>query len=234
MPQPALSPLRRLIQALGHVRRFVLNPRIRSEQITRMRAGAAHYQGATHTSRDRYPELFAACAFEFAGRAQPRILSFGSSTGEEAATLADYLPQAIIVGVDINPWCLQQASTSYPQHRFIPPAELTAEAPFDAIFAMAVFQRTENRTQAPEVALGTFTFAVFDQELARLDALLKPNGLLFIDEADFLFLDATISERYTALPFPDNQVAHQRPLFGRDNRRIASEYLTPRAFRKLA
>ena len=233
---PLLRTLARGVRALGHVRRFVLNPRIRSEHLTRLRGGAQHYQGATHTSHDRYPELFAACARELAGIRAPRILSFGCSTGEEVATLAGYMPQAIIVGVDLNRWCLREATRAHPQHRFfhVQSAEFRAEPAFDAIFCMAVFQRTENRLTGTDVALGSFTFERFEAEIARLDARLKPGGLLFLDESDFVFADTTTAREYSPLDFPGNEILQQRPLFDRHNNRVATEYWVHRAFRKLS
>lgn len=233
---PLTRSLARAVRAVGYARRFVLNPRIRSEQLTRLRQGREHLQGATHTEPNRYPELFAACARELARTPAPRILSFGCSTGEEAASLAALLPHAVLVGVDINPWCLRQAAKAHPQFRFLQPssAAFAAEPPFDAIFAMAVFQRTENRTTDTAVALGSFTFARFEEEVARLDSRLRPGGLLFLDECDFLFADTVLASRYQPLAFAGNRALKRRPLFNAQNRRVATEYVAARAYRKLA
>jgi SAM-dependent methyltransferase len=232
---PPLRVLARSVRALGHVRRFVLNPRIRSEQLTRAFHRSAHLQGATYSELHRYPELFAACAQHLQHTPHPTILSFGCATGEEAFSLAETMPNATILGVDINRWCLAQArkANRNPRIHFLHASstEFAALANLDAIFAMAVFQRSENRNRTAPVAHGSFTFAKFEQEIARLDAKLKPDGLFFIDHADFRFED-TAAAHYTPLAFPGNQFLHERPLFGPDNKLITTRYTMHRAFQK--
>lgn len=233
---PFLRGLARLLRSLGHVRRFLLNPRIRSEQITRVLHAGSHIQGATYSESDRYPALFAACRNQLAGIPAPAILCFGCATGEEAFSLADYLPHATILGVDLNRWCLRQAQRNNhnPRVRFLHATsrEFASQGPFDAIFAMAVFQRSENRNHPGPVAHASFSFVQFEREIGRLDARLKPGGIFFIDHADFRFEDTAAAARYTPLQFPGVQFVHQRPLFGPDNRLIAAEYTMQRAFQK--
>jgi len=235
-PSPFLRALARSLRALGHVRRFLLNPRIRSENLTRIFHRDSHFQGATFSEPNRYPELFAACKLHLQNIPAPTILSFGCATGEEAFSLAEVLPNATIVGVDINRWCLRQCAKKNrtPRIRFLHTLapEFPALGPFDAIFAMAVFQRSENRTSTAPTAHGSFTFTKFDQEIARLDAKLKPGGLFFIDHADFAFEDTAVAAHYTLLAFPGSEFAHDRPLFGRDNALIATQFTAHRAFVK--
>ena len=235
---PFLRALARALRALGHVRRFVLNPRIRSENLTRLLHRQAHIQGATFSQPNRYPELFAFCSSALASNPHPTILSFGCATGEEAFSLAKVLPSATIIGVDINRWCLAQArkKNRNPRIQFLHALDpkFAALAPCDAIFAMAVFQRSENRTHTAPVAHPSFPFAKFEQEIARLDAKLKPGGLFFIDHADFRFEDTHAAAHYTALTFPGSQYTHDRPLFGPDNRLIATRYTAHRTFQKQA
>jgi hypothetical protein len=235
-PSPFLRALARSLRALGHVRRFILNPRIRSENLTRAFHRDSHLQGATFSEPNRYPELFAAAKLHLANIPAPVILSFGCATGEEAFSLAEALPNAAIVGVDINRWCLRQCAKKNrnPRIRFLHTLskEFAALGPFDAIFAMAVFQRSENRNHTSTTAHGSFTFAKFSQEIARLDAKLKPGGLFFIDHADFRFEDTAVAAHYTPLEFPGSEFAHDRPLFGPDNALIATQYTAHRAFVK--
>jgi len=235
-PSPFLRALARSLRALGHVRRFILNPRIRSENLTRALHRSSHFQGATFSEPDRYPELFAACARHLRNVPAPTILSFGCATGEEAFSLAEYLPNAAILGIDINRWCLRQCARNNrnPRIRFLHALdpEFATLGPFDAIFAMAVFQRSENRAGAAPTAHCSFTFAKFDQEIARLDARLKPGGLFFIDHADFAFEDTAVAARYTPLEFPGSEFTHARPLFDRRNTLIATQYTMHRAFKK--
>jgi trans-aconitate methyltransferase len=235
-PSLFFQALARSLRALGHVRRFVLNPRIRSENLTRVFQRDAHFQGATYSEPNRYPELFAACAQFLQDIPHPTILSFGCATGEEPASLAEAVPNATIVGVDINHWCLKQcrSNSRNPRIRFLHALspEFTAISNLDAIFAMAVFQRSQNRNQTAPTAHGSFTFAKFEQELARLDAKLKPGGLFFIDHSDFSFEDTSVAAHYTPLDFPGNRFLHDRPLFGRDNKLMATQHSLHRAFQK--
>ncbi len=261
------------IKVLGAMRRFLLSPRIRSQVLTRRRFAGKHFQGETFTVEDRYPELFAQCRERLADRPGVRILSYGCATGEEVFTLARYLPQAEIVGVDINPWCLKECArkntsvvsrrandidsgallqnddgqrsmqlrdellTRDPSerirflHRMSP--EFAGAVGFDAVFCMAVFQRTEHRTAGAEPADTGFTFERFEDEMKMLDKKLKAGGLLFLDECDFSFEQTEVAAGYRPLEFAGNRALRRRPLFGRDNRRMASEHDSVRGFEKL-
>ncbi len=224
------------MRALGYVRRFLFNPRIRSENLTRAFHRDAHLQGATYSEPDRYPELFAACASYLEHTPTPTLLCFGCSTGEEAFSLAKHLPHATIIAVDINRWCLAQArkANRNPRIHFLHSRspEFAALANLDAIFAMAVFQRSQNRTHTAPAAHRGFPFTAFEQQIARLDAKLKPGGLFFIDHADFRFEDTAAAAHYTPLEFEGSRFLHDRPLFGPDNRLIATQYTMQRLFQK--
>ncbi len=226
----------RAARAAGYLRRFLLDPRSRSEQWTRLRYGAAHIQTATFSAPDRYPELFAACRDCLANVAAPVVVSFGCSTGHEAFTLAKYLPHATIVGTDINRWCLKQCrrENNNPRISFVHSLsrEFAALDEVDAIFCMAVLQRWENRTGASQRANQDFLFARFEEEIARLDRMLRTGGLFFIDHADFRFEDTAIASRYRRLEFAGSQVWQNRPVFGPDNRLIQVGYVASRAFIK--
>ena len=216
--------------------RALWNRRSRSEVFTRLRHGRNHFQGETTTLLDRFPVLFRQCALLLEGIDTPQILSFGCSTGEEVVSLAHYLPDAEIVGVDINAWCIRQASShkTSPKWRFVHRGspEFAALSNLDAIFCMAVFQRAEHREGTLDKIESGFTFDLFERELLLLDTKLKPGGLLFLDHCDFAFADTSLSERYEVVHFPHSARARDRPLFGRDNRLIATGYLAERCLRK--
>jgi SAM-dependent methyltransferase len=218
------------------MRRFVVSPRNRAQTLTRLTYRDRHLQLETYSCGDRYPELFEQCRQSFAGCSSPRILSFGCSTGEEVFTLARYLPQAEIVGVDINPWCLKQCERNNQngQLRFLHSLspEFADATNFDAIFCMAVFQRTEHRTEDAHPGETGFTFERFEAEVAELDRKLKPGGLFFLDEYDFSFEDTATAARYKPAEFDGNSILRQRPLFDRENRRVADEHVSFRCFVK--
>ena len=235
---PAALPraLARVFRKLGHVRRFIVNPRIRSEQVTRILHGGAHIQGATYSEPDRYPELFAACRDRLVNVKTALVVSFGCSTGEEVFALARYLPRANIIGADINRWCLRRCreANHNPQVSFVHALspDFAALTDVDAIFAMAVFQRSENRNHTGPTAHRGFPFARFEEEITRLDGMLKPGGLLFIGNADFRFEDTAIAAKYAPLECAGSSVQQDRPLFGPDNRLIATRHVAQRAFVK--
>jgi hypothetical protein len=214
-----------------------VNPRIRAENLARLRYRDRLFQAATFTQPDRFPELFAECRRRMEAIPEPRILSFGCSVGDEIGTLLAYIPKVRIVGVDINPWCLRQCSRRGFDsrvrlvHRLSP--EFLEIAQLDCIFCLAVFQRTEHRTEGLDPPQSGFTFEHFERELLILDRMLKPGGLLILDECDFAFSMTVIAPRYAALPFEGNQILRDRPLFDRSGRRIAPKSLLTRGFQKL-
>ena len=205
--------------------------------LTRAIYKGGHFQGETASFEDRYPELFTACKARLEPLPSPRILSFGCSTGEEAFSLARYLPNAAIVGVEINPWCLKQclARNSNQRIRFLHrnAKEFSSMEGFDAIFCMAVFQRTEHRTERLSPLQTGFTFERFESEIRFLDEKLKPGGVLFLDESDYAFELTETGRNYTPLDFPGSKVLRKRPVFDRDGRRVAEESEFTRAFLKI-
>ena len=95
-----------------------------------------------------------------------------------------------------------------------------------------LFQRTENRTNSDNAVSGGITFDQFEREIGTPDAKLKAGGLLFIDHADFNFMDTVHAEQYDVLEFDQNRVQHDRPLFDRNNRKVSDDQCLYRAFVK--
>lgn len=216
---------------------IITKAELRNCFLTRIRFGSSYHQRSVFTAPNRYPLLFRACANYLTATEYPKILSFGCSTGEEVFSIGQYLPQAIIIGTDINPWCLklcrkknQNFNYSF-YHRFSNEFELASD--FDAIFCLAVFQRTENRTNKDNSIASGFLFEQFEREILVLDRKLKPHGLLIIDHADFRFEDTTVAKKYIPLnSFEQNKAQRNRPLFDRKNRKIAEEHNCFRVFVK--
>ncbi|MTK54529.1 class I SAM-dependent methyltransferase [Paludibacter sp.] len=209
----------------------------RSHLQTRFLYRKFYYQRSTFTAPNRYPNLFKACTAYLQNIEQPQVLSFGCSTGDEVFSLGEYIPKAVITGVDINRWCLRQCrkkdkSSRYLFiHRFSKQFEEASE--FDAIFCLAVFQRTENRTNKNNTTAKGLLFEQFEKEIAMLDTKLKHGGILAIDHSDFAFTDTTTAKRYNALPFENNQTIRNRPLFDRNNQKTADSHSSFRLFIKI-
>jgi len=216
--------------------KLLTDARLRSEFLGKLKNNKQHYQISTFTKSNRYPLLFEQAKLYLQNIASPKILSFGCSTGEEVTTLAEYMPNATLIGVDINQWCIKQCiknnklTNQQFYHRFS--REFESLTGFDAIFCMAVFQRPENRLNINnQVAVG-FSFETFEKEIEILDAKLKPGGLMIIDNADFSFQDTKIADGYTPLQFERNQLLRNRPLFGPNHQKIAEKTFLYRVFKK--
>lgn len=210
--------------------------RLRAEFLAKIKSNKYHYQVSTFTKEDRYPFLFRYCAQYLQQFVAPKILSFGCSTGEEVRTLGRYLPNAFIIGIDINKWCIKQCNKNNRKTNFFFYHRLSKEFKtldsLDAVFCMAVFQRTENRTNKNNTTASGFNFELFEKELILLDSKLKVGGLLIIDHADFSFMDTVIAERYMPSEFEQNLLLRNRPLFNRDNIKISDVTFMCRVFVK--
>jgi hypothetical protein len=227
---------RAVYAVLRPVGRFLADSRYRAEMLSRWQFRNKQHQGSVYTAEDRYPLLFAACRDYLSSCNKPSILSFGCSTGQEVATIGAYLPRAIIMGVDINEWCIKQCKKKYSNtnwsfyHRFS--KEFEASVNFDAIFCMAVFQRTENRLNTDNETASGLTFEQFEQEILMLDAKLKTGGLFIIDHSDFSFTDTICNRHYSPLNFDKNKLLRNRPLFDKNNKKISETQNNYRVFIK--
>lgn len=214
----------RILRGIRYCIGIVGNARYRSENTSWLPRDKGRHQRSTFTESNRYPLLFRQVQHYLEREASPKIFSFGCSTGEEIETLTKYIPDAVIVGVDINAWCIRQCRKhhTHPNRHFADrySKEFGEATDFDAIFWLAVFQRTENRTRSDNISSVT-PFSRFEDEIAMLDTKLKIGGLFVIDHADFRFSDTACSARYRPLEFSRNRLLRQRPLFDRNGRKIS-------------
>ena len=234
--QPSASqPFYKLLYGFYNAYRFVTIPAYRSRVISTFRFGKEHHQHSNFTVANRYPDLFEMAKSHFADKSNPKILSFGCSTGEEVASLTDYVPHAQFVGVDINEWCIKQATKNYAsssrQFYSVLSDEYKLMSDFDAIFCLAVFQHPENRHD-PTHTESTYKFEQFESQLTALNQKLKSGGLLFIDHCDFNFLETSLMAQYQIAPFKENQVLRNRPIFNRKSLKIAERHSNFRVFLK--
>jgi Methylase of chemotaxis methyl-accepting proteins len=226
----------KIFRALVELTRILRNRRYRSEWLTQKTWRNNAIQGSTFTLIDRYPKLFEACRDYFCDVQKPQIMSFGCSTGEEVKSILTYMPTASVVGVDINKWCLRKArqfnygSDALFINRMSP--EFNKLSDLDAIFCMAVFQKTENRMDEDNSRAHFFKFESFEQEMCLLHDKLKVGGLMIIDHTDFSFADTIIADRYSVLDFEYNKIARKRPLFGRNNQKNSDSQDLFRMFKK--
>lgn len=235
--EPTLwQPFYKVLWNVFNVGRVIAVPSYRSRVFNSWRYKENYHQFSNFTSENRYPDLFEMAKQHFSAFENPKLLSFGCSTGEEVATLASYLPQSTVIGVDINDWCVSEAkkknasSSTFFYHSLSEEFKETHD--FDAIFCLAVFQNPENRHDKTR-QISSYLFQHFEKQLIELDQKLKINGLLFIDQTDFNFLETSLMKRYQIAPFPENKITRQRPLFNKNNQKIAEINASFRVFRKV-
>lgn len=215
--------------------RFIFNPEYRSLLWLKYFKNHGTHQISNFTLRNRYPYLFSACRQLVIERKELKILSYGCSTGEEVFTLRDYFPDAHIVGVDINKTNIKKAnqkncdSNIHFSHKIAD--TLSKHGPFDIIFALAVFQRTENRNPDTFDSSKFYPFEKFNDKIIELDTHLKAEGIFIIDHADYFFEDSDIYSSYHPLE-NEEKIIRNRPRFTKQNQRITEPFSYNRIFIK--
>jgi hypothetical protein len=231
---PAGKAIYNLLKKCNHLIKLLTDGVYRGEHYTK-RKFKDYYQRSLLTAHNRYPLLFAQSKSYLSTIKNPFILSFGCSTGEEVATISEYIPDANIMGIDINEWCIRQCKKKHNNPRFHfhhrASNEFEGANNFDAIFCMAVFQRTENRLY--NNIAQQLTFEQFEKEILLLDNKLKPGGLFIIENSDFRFTDTSCSKHYAPLIFEKSNYILKRPHFGKNNKKIADVQNNPRIFVKI-
>jgi 2-polyprenyl-3-methyl-5-hydroxy-6-metoxy-1,4-benzoquinol methylase len=192
------------------------------------------HQTNADTWLDRYPSIFSACRTYFGDRSEIKILSYGCSTGDEVLTLRRYFPTAHIIGAEINRRSLAICRRRKVDVRiafvYSERAAIAQRGPFDAIFCMAVLQRTPTAIVEHGIASlkGIYPFEKFDRQIAEFDALLAAGGLLVIRHSQYRLQDASVAWKYAVLDAPQPG-AEVGPKFGRDSERLPERESAPPA-----
>ena len=226
-PDPdRLEPLRRIARlvpggmALGQRLRRWTDPDLR--EVARLQTDLAGQvlQPFPDTYEERYPELFDALAAHLAALPAPQILSFGCSSGAEVRALQRRLPQARIVGLDLNRRALAQAKAIDSAGDYRLATAPQAGERFDAILAMAVLRHGQLEADRPEQCAQVMPFARFAEAAAMLDSALKPQGWLAIGHAHFRLRDWSGANRYQADDTAFPGLSDPELLYGADDCRI--------------
>lgn len=181
--------------------------------------------------------MFAEIARQLEGLAEPRLLSFGCSSGEEAFTLLRYLPTARIDAIDLNARAIAAAQDRGAREHcdrivFARSGTPPANAPvYDAILCLSVLRHGDLDALRPDICTALLPFARFDAVLTTLDAVLKPGGLLAIWASNFRFAEARIAPDYTPLEVPGMQ-AEIGAFYGADDHLLADDSNDRFLFRK--
>jgi cyclopropane fatty-acyl-phospholipid synthase-like methyltransferase len=169
-----------------------------------LRPDRTTHQTTPMTALDRYPETFTAVRDLLICVPEPRILSFGCSTGEEVLTLRRYLPGATIVGAEINKSCLEacrrlevDGATHFVESTA---QDIQQHGPYDAIFAMSVLQRLPHLVERKRIhnLSRLYPFAQFERQVVAFDQWLNKRGILVIQNTQYRFQDTTVAAGYRA------------------------------------
>jgi SAM-dependent methyltransferase len=153
--------------------------------------------------------------------------------------LRRYFPEAIIFGLDINPFNIAVCRFRHLRRgdkginfATAGSAAREADASFDAIFAMAVFRHGDLNLATPPPTSGhLIRFADFEQSVADLARVLRPGGLLVIENAMFRFCDTRLARDFeTVLKV---NLEERVPLYDRNNVLLPDTKYSDVVFRKI-
>jgi hypothetical protein len=180
------------------------------------------HQISNATAMDRYPGIFAACRNYFGAKQDLKILSFGCSTGEEVLTLRRYFPSAFIVGAEINRHALSLCRKHKVDDKvtfvYSNTLNIRKHGPYDAIFCMAVLQRSPNRVKNEGIRSlkEIYPFEKFDRQLSEFDLCLSERGLLVLHHTQYMFDDSSVSGNYEPIESDGQEIDHN-PRFDRNS-----------------
>jgi hypothetical protein len=192
-------------------------------------------QTASTTFMDRHPDVFEFLKLQF-GDNNLRVLSFGCSTGEECFSLRKYLPNAHIVGVDINPISIETAKKSSlcdNQMEFLnlKPQQLLNLEKFDAILCLSVLCKNPEAQELDDIST-IYPFSRFNEVISILDTILDPNGFLIIRSSNFRMRDTDVFVNYNLIDYEKRRDPIDFPKFDANNKRILNFLETEEFFQK--
>ena len=201
---------------------FFTNKSYRSGLITKIFHDKDVHQTSPVTCMNRYPETFELCKSYFNGNSNLNILSFGCCTGEEVLTLREYFPNANIVGAEINKFCLKECNnlTVDDKISFIESTDTNIKnnGPYDAIFCMAVLERTPQRVINNKITSlkKIYPFEKFEEQVIKLDSSLNNGGLLVIENTHYRLSDTSVANNY----YQYGSRIHQTSIFDKNSELI--------------
>ena len=221
--------------------RSIIHPHERAVRRAQMLSPGLLLQPSHFTSVDRYPWLFKFFGEKLSKREAPRILCYGCATGEELFSLSAYLPNAELVGIDINPRnidicnrkLVKRGATSAMQfHCAGSPADEAANS-YDAILCLAVLRHGALQDRVPDNCAPWIEFTAVDQIVSELARCLKPGGYLAIWHSHFRFDDMTVALQFETVLANNRGGRTITPFYGPDNRRLVDADYRDAVFQKL-
>jgi hypothetical protein len=192
-------------------------------------------QTASTTFMDRHPDIFDFLKLQF-GDQQIRLLSFGCSTGEECFSLRNYLPNAKITGVDINPNSILTAKKNSlvdgnMEFVCLSPNALHQLGQFDVILALSVLCKNPEAQELNDIS-SIYPFHRYNTIVSLLDSQLNKNGYLIIRSSNFRLKDSSVFSNYSVVNFEKRRDPKDFPKFDSNNKRLKNYLETEEFFRK--
>ncbi len=199
------------------------------------------FQPFPDTAFDRYPAFFSFVKERLSGIEVPRVLSFGCSTGEEVFSLHRYMPNAEILGIDINPRSIEICNKRLKFLKGSPIAFKCAgltdpalEGDFDAVFSCAVFRHGSLKSLRPQYCGDILDFGRFDETVSALCRQLKVGGYLVIWHAHFRFRDTSSYKYFRPVFNWSDEASRDNPVYGPDNRLLSNVQYSEAIFLKIS
>lgn len=210
---------------LWRVLRSRLDPHERALRRVQALSPGLLLQPSHYTSADRYPWLFDFLSKAFPKDQPPRILSYGCATGEELFSLETYFPDAVLVGIDINPRNIsicngklaKRGKQSLMQFRCAGSPIDEASESYDAVLCLAVLRHGALQASIPDSCADFIDFATVDQLTTELARCIKPGGYLAIWHSHFRFADMSSAAQFTLVLTYERPGRAYGPYYGRDN-----------------
>ena len=159
------------------------------------------FQEASTTEYNRHPDIFNFLKEKYKDK-NIKILSFGCSTGEECVSLNKYLPNASILGVDINKKSLAKAKQNNSRqnisYKYCEPNKISNLGKFDVVIAISVLCKHPEAIYLDELTK-IYPFERYEEMVNKLDTIVKENGLLIIRSSNYIFSDVKISNKYKSI-----------------------------------
>ncbi|MBM3428531.1 MAG: class I SAM-dependent methyltransferase [Bacteroidetes bacterium] len=193
-------------------------------------------QTASTTFFDRHPDLFKALSDLSKGHTELKILSFGSSTGEECQTLRKYFPKARIIGAEINKASRKKAIENNKDQgiQFIDSIStlIKEEGPFDIVFALSVLCKNPEAEYASDLSM-IYPFSNFENMVNELNEYLSEGGWLVIRSSNYRFKDTLIYSKYRLCSPQGMRDPIEFPKFNSDGLRMSGYLETEEIFQKI-
>ena len=161
------------------------------------------HQISNATSYNRYPNIFKYLSNIFNQNAD--ILSYGCSSGEEVSTLNDlYFKNSNIFGFDTDITVIKKAEKRTDNIKdnknIIRISNSIQDIEFDIVFVMSVLCKWP-QTKNVEDCNNYYRFSDFQDELNKIDSLVKVGGYLVLYNTNYLFSDTVIYNKYEPVEF---------------------------------